>query len=128
MLPSPAAVTSHPFQAGSTSPRGMINPARPSSGDDSPERVIANPMRASRAADDLFNLGSSPRLDAWDQLSSSERDIFFSMAAQLAQRGVMGFEILEVDGRPYKSFAANQIGDSLTSHAPLYDRKARLRW
>jgi hypothetical protein len=104
----------------------MVNPAQ--DGHDSPEGDTANPIKAARAADDLFNLGSSLRPNAWNRLSGFERDTFVSMAAELAQRGVIGFEILEVDGRPYKSFAVNQIGDSRTSHAPLYDRNARLRW
>ena len=104
----------------------MVNPAQ--EGHHSPEGNTANPIKAARAADDLFNLGSSLRIKTWNRLSGSARDTFVSMAAELAQRGVIGFDILEVNGRPYKSFAVNQIGDSLTSNAPLYDRNARLRW
>jgi hypothetical protein len=50
------------------------------------------------------------------------------MVAELARQGLIGFEVVEIDGRPHKSFITTQIGDPLTSHAPLYDRKACYRW
>mgnify|MGYP006307593083 CR=1 FL=1 len=92
------------------------------------EPKSASEIKAVKAADRFFNLGSGSRFSSWDSLSSREKTMFIKMVAQLAQKGLIGYEVVDIDNRPYKSFATTQIGDSLTSNAPFYDRQAQYRW
>ena len=88
----------------------------------------ASEIKAVKAVDRFFNLGSDSRFSSWDSLSPREKTLFINMVAELAQKGLIGYEVVDIDNRPYKSFATTQIGDTLTSHAPLYDRQARYCW
>lgn len=101
---------------------GVQTPHAPS------EPKYASEIKAVKAADRFFNLGSGSRFSSWDSLSSREKTMFIKMVAELAQRGLIGYEVVDIDNRPYKSFATTQIGDTLASQAPFYDRQARYRW
>jgi len=105
-----------------------LAPTSQQTGNQAPASGPADEIKAARAADRFFNLGSGSRFSSWDGLSSQERPLFVKMVAELARQGLIGFEVVEIDGRPHKSFITTQIGDPLTSHAPLYDRSGRYRW
>ena len=88
----------------------------------------ANEIKAAKAVDRFFNLSSGSRFSSWDGLNAEERTLFITMVAELAKQGLIGYEVVEIDNRPHKSFITTQTGDTLTSHAPLYDYRARYRW
>jgi hypothetical protein len=72
--------------------------------------------------DKFLNLGRPDRLDVSD-LNDSEKKEFLKMLSDLIKRGVVGYEVLEVNGRPEKHFIVNQIGDERLYGAKLYNRK-----
>jgi predicted ArsR family transcriptional regulator len=45
------------------------------------------------------------------------------MLSSLIKKGVVGYEVLEVNGRPEKHYVVNQIGDERISGAKLYKKK-----
>jgi hypothetical protein len=72
--------------------------------------------------DKFLNLGRPDRLDVSD-LNDSEKKEFLKMLSDLIKRGIVGYEVLEVNGRPEKHFIVNQIGDERLYGAKLYKRK-----
>ena len=74
------------------------------------------------SAHDFFDLSDPGRLSSWSNLDSEEKEGFVQMVAKLAQRGLVGYEILDVQDKPYKSFASAQIADQKASEAHVYDR------
>lgn len=68
----------------------------------------------------FLNLGKSDRLDVSD-LNSAEREEFLQMISKLLQAGVVGYEMLEIDGKIEKHFIVNQIGNPRTKGAKVRD-------
>jgi hypothetical protein len=82
---------------------------------------ISNTAKAFAKLDNFLNLGKKDRLDTSD-LNEEEKKEFLKMLAKLLQEGVVGYEILEVNGKPEKHYIVNQIGDERIKGAKLFNR------
>ena len=82
---------------------------------------ISNTSKAFAKLDNFLNLGKSDRLDTSD-LNEEERKEFLKMLSDLIKNGVVGYEILEVNGKPEKHYVVNQIGDERIYGAKLYKK------
>ncbi|MBF0449964.1 MAG: hypothetical protein HQK75_04620 [Candidatus Magnetomorum sp.] len=72
--------------------------------------------------DAFLNLGNSESLQLED-MSEDEQKTFLSMLSSLLKKGVMGYEMLEIEnGQPEKYFMVNQLGSEETYNARLSDR------
>ena len=71
---------------------------------------ISDSAKVYDAVNKFMNLGRNDRLDI-KGLSKEERKEFLQMLAKLLQKGIVGFEILEVNGKKEKHFIENQIGN-----------------
>ena len=71
--------------------------------------------------DNFLNLGKPDRLDLGG-LNEEEKKEFLKMLAELIQIGVVGFEVIEVNGKPEKHYIVNQIGDQRIYGAKLYKK------
>lgn len=83
---------------------------------------ISNTSKVYDRIDKFLNLGRPDRLDVSD-LSNAEREEFLKMLADLIRKGIVGFELLEVNGKPEKHYIVNQIGDERLKNAKLYKKK-----
>lgn len=81
---------------------------------------ISNTSKAFKKVESFLNLGRPDRLDTSD-LNKSERTEFLNMIARLLKEGIVGYEILEVDGKPEKHFIVTQIGNERIKGAKLYN-------
>jgi len=81
---------------------------------------ISSTAKAMNKVESFLNLGTNERMDM-DDLSPEERDQFLSMLSKLLKQGVVGYEVIEVDGEPEKHFIVNQIGNDRLEGAKLYD-------
>ncbi len=81
---------------------------------------ISDKAKALKRVDDFLNLGKPDRLNT-DAMTPGEKEEFLKMLALLLERGIVGYEILEVDGKPEKHFIVNQIGDDRLYGAKLYE-------
>lgn len=68
----------------------------------------------------FLNLGKSDRLDTSD-LNPAEKEEFLQMLSKLLQAGVVGYEMLEIDGKVEKHYIVNQIGNPRTKGAKVKD-------
>ncbi len=82
---------------------------------------LSNPAKAFARLQAFLNLGGTKRLDI-SELTETERQEFFKMLTNLLAQGVVGYEVLEVDGRPEKHYLVNQIGDQRLYGAQLSRR------
>ena len=87
---------------------------------------ISNTSKALGKLDKFLNLGRSNRLDI-DDLNDSEKEEFLKMLAALLKRGIVGYEILEVNGKPEKHYIVNQIGNERIYGAKLYKKQGYYR-
>ncbi|PKL82503.1 MAG: hypothetical protein CVV24_09700 [Ignavibacteriae bacterium HGW-Ignavibacteriae-3] len=83
---------------------------------------ISNTAKVYDRLDKFLNLGRPDRLDISD-LSDSEKKVFLKMLAELIQRGIVGHEVLEVNGKPEKHYIVNHIGDERIQDTKLYKKK-----
>ncbi|MGK9368470.1 hypothetical protein ACSSWA_06180 [Melioribacter sp. Ez-97] len=83
---------------------------------------ISNTARVFDKLDKFLNLGRKDRLDIGD-LNEAEKEEFMKMLAALIKRGIVGYEVLEINGRPEKHYIVNQIGNERTYGAKLYNKK-----
>lgn len=83
---------------------------------------ISNTAKVFDKLDKFLNLGRSNRLDI-DDLNDKEKEEFLKMLSELIKRGVIGYEILEVNGKPEKHYIVNQIGNQRIYGAKLYKKK-----
>lgn len=83
---------------------------------------ISNTSKAFAKLDNFLNLGKSDRLETSD-LNEEERKEFLKMLSDLIKKGVVGYEVLEVNGKPEKHYVVNQIGDERIYGAKLYKKK-----
>jgi endo-1,4-beta-D-glucanase Y len=82
---------------------------------------ISNTSKAFAKIDNFLNLGRSDRLDTSD-LNDSEKEEFVKMLAALMKKGVVGYEMIEVNGKPEKHYIVNEIGDQRLYGKKLYNR------
>lgn len=82
---------------------------------------ISNTSKAFAKLDKFLNLGSPDRLDT-DDLNPSEKQEFLKTLSELLKRGVVGYEILVVNGIPEKHYLENEIGDHRLQGAKLYKK------
>lgn len=82
---------------------------------------ISNTAKVLNKLDNFMNLGSSNRLDL-DGLNETEKEEFLKMMADLIQNGIIGYEVLEIDGKPEKHDILMQIVDPRTRGAKLYKK------
>ncbi len=83
---------------------------------------ISNTSKVYNRIDKFLNLGRPDRLDVSD-LNNAEREEFLKMLSDLIRKGIVGFEVLEVNGKPEKHYIVNQIGDERLKGAKLYIKK-----
>lgn len=81
---------------------------------------ISDTAKAFARVDDFLNLGKPDRLNT-DDMTPGEKEEFLKMLSILLKKGVVGYEMLEVDGKPEKHFIVSQIGDERLYDAKLYD-------
>ena len=91
------------------------------------QKAGVNQVRVFDTAQDFFDLSDPGRLNSWSNLDSEEKKGFVQMVAKLAQRGLVGYEILDVRDKPYKSFLTSQIADQEASNAHIYDRNGAFK-
>ncbi|MCX6169126.1 MAG: hypothetical protein NTX65_07300 [Ignavibacteriales bacterium] len=82
---------------------------------------ISNTAKVYDRIDKFLNLGRPDRLDVTD-LNDAEKEEFLKMLANLLKHGIIGYEILDVNGKPEKHFIVNQIGDERIYGAKLYKK------
>ncbi len=82
---------------------------------------ISNTSKAFAKVEGFLNLGKPNRMDVSD-LNDAEKEEFYKMLAKLIKAGIVGYEILEVNGKPEKHYIVNQIGDQRIKGAKLYKR------
>ncbi|MBI3124846.1 MAG: hypothetical protein HYZ10_10640 [Ignavibacteriales bacterium] len=83
---------------------------------------ISNTAKVYDKVDKFLNLGDSDRLDI-GELNEAERKEFLKMLSALIKKGIVGYEVLDVNGKPEKHFVDNQIGDNRLKGAKLYKKK-----
>jgi len=83
---------------------------------------ISNTSKAFTKVEGFLNLGKPNRLDISD-LNDAEKEEFYKMLAKLIKAGIVGYEILEVNGKPEKHYIVNQLGDQRIKGAKLYKRQ-----
>lgn len=80
---------------------------------------ISNTAKVYDKIDKFLNLGRPDRLNVND-LNRAEIDEFLKMLTNLIKKGIIGFKILEVNGKPEKHDIVNQIGDERIYGAKIY--------
>jgi len=83
---------------------------------------ISNTSKAFNKLNNFFNLGKRNRLDISD-LNPKEKKEFLKMLAKLLKVGIIGYEILNVNGKPEKHYIVNEIGDQRIYGAKLYKKR-----
>lgn len=83
---------------------------------------ISNTAKVYDKVDKFLDLGDSDRLDI-GELNEAERKEFLKMLSALIKKGIVGYEVLDVNGKPEKHFVDNQIGDKRLKGAKLYKKK-----
>lgn len=78
-----------------------------------------------RSVERLMNLGSdrSYILDSMVHSDDEEYSTYLKIITNLLKKGVVGYEYLEVNNRPYKSFITTSIGNHKLSGAKPYRRE-----
>ena len=80
---------------------------------------ISTSAKVMNRIDAFLNMGQSDTL-AMDDMSKEEQETFLGMLSALLSKGVMGYEMLEIeDGAPEKYYIVNQIGSQETYGKPL---------
>lgn len=82
---------------------------------------ISNTSKAFAKIDSFLNLGRPDRLDTSD-LNGPEKEEFVKMLAALIKKGVVGYEMIEINGKPEKHYIVNEIGDQRLYGKKLYNR------
>ena len=70
--------------------------------------------------DSFLNLGDPGRVDVGN-MSPADKKEFIKIVANLLHKGVVGYEVLDVNGQPEKHFIENEIGDERIKGAKLYN-------
>jgi hypothetical protein len=83
---------------------------------------ISEASKAFAGLDRFLNLSTPGRVEV-DTLNPSEKEEFLKMLSELLKRGVVGYEVLEVNGLPEKHYIVNQIGDHRLRGAKIYKKQ-----
>ena len=86
---------------------------------------VSNTVKAFDTLDACLNLGSPGRLSLRG-LNPEEMEEFLQMLSTLLKKGVVGYEILEIDDKPEKHFIVTQIGDERTYGAEIYNEQGTI--
>jgi hypothetical protein len=81
---------------------------------------ISDASKVFSQVDHVFNLGNPRSVDT-GSMSPADRKEFIKIVANLLHKGVVGYEILNVNGRPEKHFIENEIGDTRIKGTKLYN-------
>jgi len=84
-----------------------------------------------RAAERLFNLGAEDRIDftsITDPDNIRDLDTYLSVISRLLKKGIVGYEFLKVNTRPYKSFITTRIGDQRLYGAKQYRNRIDFKY
>ncbi len=84
-------------------------------------QVASDPYTAVEQALDLSKRGRN-LIGTLGHLTDDDLHEFLSILARVLQRGIVGFEELDVDGRPYKSFITTRAADPRLRGADFYRR------
>ncbi|MBI3118993.1 MAG: hypothetical protein HYZ00_09930 [Candidatus Hydrogenedentes bacterium] len=94
------------------------------------ERAAKSPgplseINAFKAIDTFLDLGRSgqSRLAAVRELNAAEAPLFLRHLRELVRLGVVGTEVLEVDGEPRQAFVDTAYADPRLRNAPQYRRR-----
>jgi len=82
---------------------------------------FSNTSKVFARIDKFLNLGRPDRLEI-DDLNEEEQKEFLKILSDLLKRGIVGYEILEINGKPEKHYVVNQIGDERLYGSRLYKR------
>lgn len=96
-----------------------INPEEEYSVVDSAE--ISNTAKAFSKVEKFLDMNNPNRLNIND-LNDAEKEEFLKMLAGAIKEGVVGYEVLEVNGLPEKHFLVNEIGDRRLNGAKPYKK------
>jgi len=118
-------LASYKKQAGSSSTSDVTtndNLTDSTGSDVSDSASISNTAKVFNKVDDLFNLGKDGRIDIAeiDKMKPQEKEEFLKMVAARIKSGDMGYEVLEVNGKPEKHYIDMEIGDERIKGAKLY--------
>jgi len=82
---------------------------------------ISNTAKAFDTVNKILDLGSSNRFSEaeLDKLNPKEKEEFLKMLSVLLKKGIVGYEVLEINGKPVKYYIVNEIGDRRTYGAKL---------
>ncbi|HOJ37450.1 MAG TPA: hypothetical protein PLI27_01340 [Ignavibacteriales bacterium] len=82
---------------------------------------ISNTAKAFDVVNKVLDLGNSNRFSEaeLDKLNPKEKEEFLKMLANLMKKGIVGYEVLEIKGKPVKYYIVNEIGDTRTYGAKL---------
>ncbi len=80
---------------------------------------ISNTSKVFDKVNNFLNLGKPDRLNT-DDLTPEEKEEYVKMIATLIQKGIIGYEIREVNGKPEKHYIVNQIGNQRLYGTKLY--------
>lgn len=82
---------------------------------------ISNTAKAFDAVNKILDLGNSNRFSEaeLDKLNPKEKQEFLKMLSILLKKGIVGYEVLEIKGKPVKYYIVNEIGDKRTYGAKL---------
>ena len=83
---------------------------------------ISNTAKVFDNVDKFLNLGNPDRLE-FSKMNAAEKDEFLKMLASVIKKGIVGYEVLDVKGKPEKHFIENEIGDQRLYGAKLYKKK-----
>ena len=81
---------------------------------------ISDTSKVFSQVDHFMNLGSQDRFDV-GSMSPADKKEFLKIVANLLHNGVVGYEVLKVNGQPEKHFIENEIGDERIKGAKLYN-------
>lgn len=81
---------------------------------------ISNTSKAFRKLDEFMNLGNGGNRVSMEGLNEMEKAEFLKMLAVLLKEGIVGYEVLEIDGKPERHDILDQIVDKRTRGAKLY--------
>jgi hypothetical protein len=82
---------------------------------------ISNTAKVMNNIDKFMNLGRTDRADM-SEMNSEEREEFIKMTADLIKHGIVGYEVLDVNGKPEKHDITLQIGDERLYGIKLYNK------
>jgi len=76
----------------------------------------------SKIIDKFFNLGYSGRQIIPLSTEAESDENVLKLVSNLLKRGIVGYEYLEINKKPYKSFISTRIGNFPLSKAKLYKK------